>query len=288
MARVLCVGVAVLDAIHQVARFPHEDEEIRANGRRFSAGGNAANTAQALAALGYEAALAAVCARDSEALRLEALLHAAGVDTAHCVHADHGATPASFIISVAASGTRSIVHFRDLREYGFDEFARIPADDFDWIHFEGRNVPETLRMLEHLRATGYRGRISVEAEKPREGIETLFSHADLVMMSRAFAAAHRWDVSTALEFVHGRAPRALGTCTRGVEGAVARDGAGTLHWSPGFPPEHLVETVGAGDAFNAGLIHSLLIGMPPPAALENACKIAGRKVGREGFAGLAP
>jgi ketohexokinase len=45
--------------------------------------------------------------------------------------------------------------------------------------------------------------------------------------------------------------------------------------------------VGAGDVFNAGMIHALAMGNEVEQALEMATCLAARKVGQQGYAGLA-
>ena len=52
MPSILCVGIATLDIINQVERYPAEDSEVRALAQQQRVGGNAANTAMVLAQLG--------------------------------------------------------------------------------------------------------------------------------------------------------------------------------------------------------------------------------------------
>jgi sugar/nucleoside kinase (ribokinase family) len=83
MARILCVGSAVLDLVFSVPHHPAEDEELRASALRVAAGGNAANTARVLRGLGHESALASVLG-DHSSGRLEEELRSAGIDLAPC------------------------------------------------------------------------------------------------------------------------------------------------------------------------------------------------------------
>jgi ketohexokinase len=52
-------------------------------------------------------------------------------------------------------------------------------------------------------------------------------------------------------------------------------------------PDRVVDTLGAGDTFNAGIISGYLDGLDTDATLARACRLAGRKCGQAGFDGLA-
>jgi fructokinase len=70
--------------------------------------------------------------------------------------------------------------------------------------------------------------------------------------------------------------------TRGKEGAelLRRDGG---HWSVDAPHvDDIQSTVGAGDAFLAGLVASLVAGVPPREALESATRLVGTILARPG------
>ncbi len=56
--------------------------------------------------------------------------------------------------------------------------------------------------------------------------------------------------------------------------------------SAAYSPPLIVDTLGAGDTFNAGIIHSLSIGKNLQESLNFACKIAGSKCGMLGYSGL--
>lgn len=288
MPSILIVGNAVLDIILGVDHYPQEDEEMRAASRRLSLGGNAANTARVLAGLGHEVALLATLAPDADAAELRRLLAEAGVGTDHLVTAAGGHTPVSYILLHEANGSRTIVHHRDLAELAFEDFRTLPLDNYAWIHFEGRNVAAVSRMMAQLREPGFAGRVSVEIEKDRPQIDALMPDADLVLFSRALAEARGHpDAAALLTAARGLAPRATLSCTWGDQGAWALDPGGTRHHCPAFVPPRVVDTVGAGDVFNAGMIDALLRGDSLEQALGAATRLAGRKVGQAGFEGLS-
>lgn len=287
MARILAVGIATVDIVLQVTDFPAEDSEVRALGQRTVRGGNATNTLTVLSQLGHDCSWAGVLAEDANAARIRADLGAYDIDLRYCRCVPHGLNPTSYILASQLNGSRTIVHYRDLPEFAYDDFAAVDLDGFDWLHCEGRNVVETRRMLERARACLPRLPISVEIEKPRAGVEALLSRADYVLFSRVYAQARGWnDASGFLRAMHAEAPQAVLVCSWGADGAWACDRSGRLHASPAFSPLRIVETLGAGDTFNAGFIDACLHGQSLSFALETACRLAGRKCGQQGFAEL--
>lgn len=65
------------------------------------------------------------------------------------------------------------------------------------------------------------------------------------------------------------------------------DAQGRIHHAPAQVPPRVVDSVGAGEVFNAGVIHALLAGRKIAAALDAASRLAGQKVGITGLRGLA-
>lgn len=286
MARILCVGSAVLDLVFSVPHHPAEDEELRATALRVAAGGNAANTARVLRALGHESALAAVLGDHPAGLPLEEGLRAAGVDLTACRRVA-GMPPLSAITVTQPGGRRTIVHHRATPEYGLDDFGRLDLSGWRWAHFEARPGEETSRMLRHARLFRPDLLLSVEVEKVRPGIEDVLPLARLALFSRGYALAAGFSrPEPFLEATRARVPQTLLSVAWAEEGAWAVEADGTLRHAPAVPPPTVVDTLGAGDTFNAGMIGALASGRPLREALENACALAGRKVGRVGLAGL--
>jgi len=287
MSCILGIGIATLDVINTVDGYPPEDAEVRALGQRVCRGGNATNTLVVLAQLGHRCLWGGVLTEGPDGRRVVDDLCDHGVDTGGCRRVQNGTLPTSYVTLNRRNGSRTIVHFRDLPEFGFDDYRAIDLADVNWLHCEGRNVEDTRRMLADAGARHPDLRRSVEVEKPRPGVEALFGHAEVVLFSRAYARAtgHR-DAEALLRWARGRAPDADLVCSWGEAGAWALDRSGRLLHSPAFAPPQVVDTLGAGDTFNAGLIAGCLRGWPLEQALRGACRLAGRKCGQWGFSGL--
>lgn len=278
MSRVMCVGIATLDIINRVERYPDEDSEVRALAQSQRLGGNAANTATVLAQLGVQAFWVGNLAQPAEIIEQGFARH--GVDISLAVRIQDAVMPTSYILLSRANGSRSIVHFRDLPEYCAEDFLELDLRSFDWVHFEGRAVDQLVPML--WRARGMCGLpVSLEVEKPRNGIETLFEQADLLLFSRGYAQARGF--ADAAAFLRSLPQGVLATCTWGPQGAWAIDHDGRLLHASAPATQPVIDTIGAGDVFNAAMVHALSSGYTVDQALEAAVSRASLQCTREGL-----
>ncbi|MGB5255169.1 MAG: PfkB family carbohydrate kinase [Sedimenticolaceae bacterium] len=278
MARVLCVGIATLDIINRVEEYPAEDTEVRVLAQSQRLGGNAANTAIVLAQMGVQAFWVGNLAQPAEIAERGFAGH--GVDASLAARIPAAAMPTSYILLSEATGSRSIAHYRDLPEYRAEDFCKLDLRSFDWVHFEGRAIDELAPMLQRARdECGLPA--SLEVEKPREGIHELFEQADLLLFSRDYALAQGFSDATGLL---GSLPSGLvATCTWGAQGAWAIDPDGRVFHSAAPPLESVVDTLGAGDVFNAAMIHALSRGRTMEQALHEAVGLASSKCTHEGL-----
>lgn len=288
MARILAVGIAALDIINLVADYPAEDDEVRATAQQLRRGGNATNTLAVLSQLGHQCSWAGTLTEEQDAQLIVDDLARHGIDLSEVKTVAGGKVPTSYITLNERTGSRTIVHYRDLAEYDYERFCTIDLARFDWIHFEGRNVTATERMLRHAKELRPDLPCSVEIEKPREAIERLFPLPDLLLFSRHYARSHHHIRAEALlDWVRPQAPQAQLICAWGDSGAYARDRDRCDYYTPAFRPRQLVDTIGAGDVFNAGIIHGLARARPLELTLIEAARLAGRKCGQQGFDNLA-
>jgi ketohexokinase len=300
MANILGVGIATLDIVNTVDGYPPEDAEVRAISQMHRRGGNVTNTLVVLSQLGHQTVWAGTLADDasSDLIRDDLTRYSVNLEPVEIIPG--GCAPTSYITLNNQNGSRTIVHYRDLPEYTFESFRQIDLTAFDWLHFEGRNVEQTRQMLEHANKTVPHIPRSVEIEKTRNNIEVLCSLAHLLLYSRSYVENcilqdKLLEVSnksqtpvTFLAEMHRQIPTADHVCTWGSDGAYGVFHTGEQQHASPKRIDRVVDTIGAGDTFAAGLIHARLEKRNYADSLKAACELAGKKCGQQGLDGLVP
>lgn len=76
-------------------------------------------------------------------------------------------------------------------------------------------------------------------------------------------------------------------CPWGEEGAIAVDiKTDTSYIAKAYPPENVIDSLGAGDTFIAATIHRLCAGSTLNESIDFGCRIAGAKIGLIGYDGI--
>lgn len=286
MAIVLGVGIAAVDIINFTDGFPCEDEEVRAVRQDIRRGGNTANTLVVLSQLGHRCHWLGTLADDmnSQVIRNDFARH--NIDFAASELIAQGKTPTSYITLNQRNGSRTIVHYRDLPELSPRAMAQAPLNQVQWVHFEGRNEANTRQMLDDVKQQQPQVPVSIEIEKTRERLDLLYPGADVYFFSRSFARARDFaDAASVLHHYRKLIPDALLVCSWGDKGAYALE-ADELLYAPAVPVAQVVDTIGAGDTFNAGFIDARLKGDDALTALQHACALAAKKCAKAGFDNL--
>ncbi|XP_048660633.1 ketohexokinase isoform X6 [Marmota marmota marmota] len=293
--QILCVGLVVLDIINVVDKYPEEDTDSRCLSQRWQRGGNASNSCTVLSLLGAPCAFMGSLASGPVADFVLDDLRRYSVDLRYTVFQTLGSIPISTVIINETSGSRTILHaYRNLPDVSAKDFEKVDLTRFKWIHIEGRNVSEQVKMLQRIEQHNARQppeqkiRVSVEIEKPREELFQLFGYGELVFVSKDVAKHLGFQSAVeALRGLYGRVRKgATLVCAWAEEGADALGPDGQLLHSDAFPPPRVVDTLGAGDTFNASVIFSLSQGKSMQEALRFGCQVAGKKCGLQGFDGI--
>lgn len=258
MAKILAVGIATLDIINTVDRYPPEDSETRAISQQKTRGGNATNTLCVLSQLDHQCHWAGVLIDETDTQAISQDLATHQIDTQACLHLPIGKMPTSYITRNQRTGSRTIIHYRDCPEYDLESFKNIDLTQFDWVHFEGRNVDQTRLMLAHLRQHHPELPCSLEIEKPRPDIANLFTYPDWLLFSKEYVLSQGFTDPETFLTTLTQAGELQANCTWGEQGAWAIDKTGRIIHQPVPQQQKIVDTLGAGDTFNAGFIHSRL------------------------------
>jgi len=281
MLRILLTGVATLDIINTVDEYPTEDSEVRASEQTMRMGGNACNSAQVMQQLGLSSSLLCMFADDAAAEFIQNELYAQQIDISHCATQASSITPTSCITLSRATGSRSIVHYRRLDELDAQQFAQLPLASYHWCHFEARNCVQLFDMLQQCKAAGRP--VSLELEKPRDALEPLLPLAEALLISRPFAESMGFSTAEqCLQHFSQRYADSIISCSWGDQGAWLYHRQQIIH-QPAFPVAQVVDSLGAGDTYNAGLISQLAQNIAPEKALAFACALAANKCTQTGF-----
>lgn len=287
-ARVVCVGVSVVDAIFEVPVLPSGPDKVHASGYREVAGGVAANGARAVARLGGRAALISRVGADRLADLLTAEFAADGVDVAGVERMVGCRTPFS-MVAIDPSGERQIVNDTDLRLFeGPGPVEHDTLAEADAVLVDTRWPAAALLALRSARRRGVPGVIDVDIEPDEPVIELIRTASHAVFSRQGLRGLSGED---GIE-------RGLALARRFTSAWVAvTAGAAGLFWSEGegTPPRHLpafpvkaVDTLAAGDVFHGALALALGEDRPLEPALRFAMAAAAIKCTRAGGSAGAP
>lgn len=276
----MALGIAVMDILASPAdKALFDREKTPVDSIILAPGGDAANQAADLARLGRKSALCCRLGEDALGRLLMAELGASGVDLSHVAVSAASATTAAIVL-VSADGQRSILHRRGsnydfcIGDVEMDLIANARAltvgSFFGCPALDENGMESILAHAKQHGVTTFADMASDKLGKKLAGVKAFLPHVDWFMPSEA-DSFHLTDglccEDAAQVFADAGAKNVI--IKLGARGAYARCPDFT-----GYVPAYIVDakdTTGSGDAFCAGLIHSLLDGQDTTAALDFAC-----------------
>ena len=256
MSRVLCVGVASLDTIVLVDKYPAADERVIALDTMRAAGGPAMTAAVTIARLGVDVALSCVIGDDEPGRFIFDTLKREGIDTKNVIVDPKIATAIGTIVVSKSEETRAIM----ARPHNTLPSKPANINDYQWLHVDHFGV----RAMKNWGVTRGQGpRISIDLGYSVPGVSP--GDFDLYVPSEKITT----DVSTAVR------DKNMVVVSQGREGSSFNDGI-----ESGVVPvidTEVISTLGAGDVFHGALVAAQVWGKSLEESVHIATIVAGLK-----------
>ncbi len=291
---VVILGVFVADTSYRAARQPRLGETILGNSFALGPGGKGSNQAVAAGRLGGDVHFISKLGADAFGEMAMATWAEAGV-RAHVARDPESYTGAAYIFVEEATGDNAII-------VAPGAAATIAPADLDRHAALIAGAGVFVTQLEQPLAAAVRGLMIAH----KAGVTTILNPApaqalgDDVLALCDYVTPNETEAEAltgiAVASVEEAKAAAAAFLARGVKGVVITLGErGALYHSaertemvPALRAGPVVETTGAGDAFNGGFAVALARGMDPVAAVRFGCAVAGISVTRPGTAPSMP
>jgi sulfofructose kinase len=252
-ARILVVGVAVIDIVMTVDEMPARAEKYRAKTANIVGGGCGGNAAVAVTRLGGSTYLAARLGQDALARLIINGLEAEGIDC-HLVRQFPASRSSFSSILIDNAGERQIVNYRDDTLPGDATWLQEATLEYDAILADTRWPEGAVAAMQLAQAKGIPG--VLDAESPLEGTHLALQTASHVVFSaqglREFSAID--NLQAGLEMAGKQLHNFVGV-TDGSQGVWWSD-HGRVTREPGFSV-NTVDTLGAGDVWHGAFALAL-------------------------------
>jgi ribokinase len=291
---VAILGIFVADLAFRAGRMPGIGETIAGSGFKMGPGGKGSNQAVAAARLGAPVTFISRIGRDEFGAIAEATWRKEGI-TARVARSDSEPTGAAFIYVNDRTGENAIIVVPGAA-------AGICAEDIDAAADAITGAAVFVTQLEQPAAAArcgltlarQAGVVTVFNPAPAEPFdEDIYRLVDYITPNESEAAALTGvpvgSVDEARKAAEVFLAKGVGTAliTLGDKGALLHSRTRSV-LVPAFRAGPVVETAGAGDAFNGGFAAAIARGLDPVEATRFGCAVAGISVTRPGTAPSMP
>ena len=294
MGKVVILGVFVADTTYRADRMPNMGETILGNSFALGPGGKGSNQAVACTRAGGDAHFVSKLGQDAFADMALKIWAEAGVTSA-VAQVDDSYTGAAFIYVDETTGDNAIIVSPGvagtISVEDIEAKADLIAGASVFVTQLEQPLPAALRALELARAAGVRTILNPApaAELP----DRMLALCDFVTPNEteteALTGLPVTTIDEAREAAELLLAKGVGAVilTLGENGALYHDSTQSVH-VPAFNAGPVVETTGAGDAFNGGFAAALANGTDPLEAVRFGCATASLSVTKPGTAASMP
>ena len=291
---IVILGVFVADTAYRANRAPRMGETIIGNSFKLGPGGKGSNQAVAAGRLGADVSFITKLGKDPFAEMALATWKEAGVKPAVTQVSDNY-TGAAYIFVEESTGNNAIIvcpgAAATISPADIDAKAALIQSAAVFVTQLEQPLAAATRALEIARKAGVATILNPAPAAPLE--DKVFALCD-VMTPNETETEELTGIKVDSPDNARKAADAL--LKKGAKAAVITLGeagalyhaAGRSEFVPAFKVAPVVETTGAGDAFNGGFAVALARGMDPVAAVRFGCAVAGISVTRPGTAPSMP
>ena len=294
MSHIVILGVFVADTAYRAPRPPKMGETIMGDSFALGPGGKGSNQAVAAAMAGGRVHMITRLGLDPFADMALATWARAGVQPAVTQHAD-SYTGAAYIYIESGTGNNAIIICPGVASTicnaDIDAQATLIRSALVFVTQLEQPLPVALYALQMARAAGVKTILNPAPAAPLP--DGMLALCDYVTPNESEAEALTGmpvtSVDDAIRAAHKLRDMGAGAViiTLGDKGALYHDATQTFH-TPVISAGPVLETTGAGDAFNGGFATAIAEGMSAQNAVRFGCATAGISVTRAGTAPSMP
>jgi ribokinase len=294
MKPIVVLGVFVADTAYRADRQPRMGETILGHDFKLGPGGKGSNQSVAVARLGHPVHFVTRLGKDDFAAMAMATWKKAGV-TPSVTETPQSYTGAAYIFIEEGTGNNAIIvspgAARLITPADLDEREALIASAGIFMTQLEQPLDSAERGLALARKHGVTTILNPAPGAPLP--DSMLALCDYVTPNESetealtgMAVTNESEARAAAEKLVGRGARNA-IITLGEKGALLH-GGGVSQVVPAFSAGKVIDTTGAGDAFNGGFAVGLSRGLAPVEAVRFGCAVAGISVTRSGTAPAMP
>ncbi|MFX0095464.1 MAG: carbohydrate kinase family protein [Candidatus Hodarchaeota archaeon] len=280
---ILGLGEIVIDLLLKIPRFPSPDEKLYVLNSEKQAGGVTANFCVGVARQGLRVAFIGAVGNDEEGTYLRKILQKEGIHDSYLLTLESKVTPVN-IVMVTKDGEKAILQSEHMR-------LTLPPAEFitpeivqnaRHLHLTAINFETALKTVKLAKEANLTVSLDLESQVVEEYLEEipkLLKYVDLLLPNKggafAFTQIENNPQKASLKLLD-YGPKVI-IMTLGVEGVLFTTGEDQTLF-PAFRVDNVIDTTGAGDAFNAGFITAFLNGFQLEESIKRGQATAALKI----------